>query len=363
MHAFRSQAGAQGSFRGSSISKKAAPPTKAAPSASNTLWHNLATSAPAANISSAPGCNGLIQRMCAECEEEQNLAVQPKLNVGAVNDRYEQEADAVATQVAGSAPAAAQRKSATLPKSAAAQSPGASSRDSSPTSRPGIASVRNIVAAPGAGTPLAAEVRNRVEPVLGADLSGVTVHNNVAAHTATAAINARAFTHQNHIFLGAGQSDRDVSLMAHELTHTVQQGGAGQTSRSDESSSGASSSVGGNFNTTRPAHNGASAPALQALFDKGCYRSRFAGVYETKYDLIFNRIGWVLIHPGDCTSCEGQSVIDCCEPGDSYCAGASDECSGRSPCRGSCTHRSGYPGTCRNSGTSLGCVCYENPRY
>ncbi|NHN38339.1 DUF4157 domain-containing protein [Pseudomaricurvus alcaniphilus] len=327
MHAFRSQAGAQGSFRGSSISKKAAS-TARQPHAGS-LWHNIATGVlPArlapASLSKAPG--NLVQRLCAGCEEEQaaqNAGVQPKLNVGTVNDRYEQEADAVATQVAGSAPAAAQRKPATLPKSAAAQSPGASSRDSSPASRPGIASVQNIVAAPGAGTPLAAEVRNRVEPVLGADLSGVTVHNNVAAHTATAAINARAFTHQNHIFLGAEQSDRDVSLMAHELTHTVQQGGVSLASRAGARESDNSSTSGTGFSDSSPDNvkqGHSDSPSVQALFDTGCYRSSFAGVYETKRDFFFNRIGWVLIHPGECTSCEGQSVIDCCEPGDSYCA-------------------------------------------
>jgi hypothetical protein len=37
-------------------------------------------------------------------------------------------------------------------------------------------------------------------------------------------LGARAFTHGKHIFLGERQSPHDVQLMAHELTHTIQQG-------------------------------------------------------------------------------------------------------------------------------------------
>jgi hypothetical protein len=42
-----------------------------------------------------------------------------------------------------------------------------------------------------------------------------------------ASLNARAFTHQNHIWLGEAASAHDVGLMAHELVHVVQQGAAG----------------------------------------------------------------------------------------------------------------------------------------
>ena len=63
-----------------------------------------------------------------------------------------------------------------------------------------------------------------VEPVLGSDLSGVRVHSDPTSHRAARDIGAKAFTHRDHVFLGAGQSSSDVSLMAHELTHTVQQG-------------------------------------------------------------------------------------------------------------------------------------------
>lgn len=63
----------------------------------------------------------------------------------------------------------------------------------------------------------------------------------------------------------------------------------------------------------------------QGLFDVGCFRSNFAGVYETKRDLMLNRIGWRLIHPGACTECEGKLYIDCCEHGDRECESSNAE--------------------------------------
>jgi uncharacterized protein DUF4157 len=39
---------------------------------------------------------------------------------------------------------------------------------------------------------------------------------------------ARAFAYGSDVFLGAGESGADLGLMAHELTHVVQQGAAGQ---------------------------------------------------------------------------------------------------------------------------------------
>jgi hypothetical protein len=64
--------------------------------------------------------------------------------------------------------------------------------------------------------------------VLGVDLSHVQVHSDAAAQVSARRLEAKAFTHQNHIWLGPHQSADDVALMAHELTHVVQQTGAGE---------------------------------------------------------------------------------------------------------------------------------------
>ena len=77
----------------------------------------------------------------------------------------------------------------------------------------------------GAGEPLAPETRAKLEKSLGNDLSGVRVHQGGPARTAARDMRARAFTHKNHIWLGPGESARNVQLMAHEVAHVLQQGG------------------------------------------------------------------------------------------------------------------------------------------
>src|SRR5690349_3082699 len=76
-----------------------------------------------------------------------------------------------------------------------------------------------------AGSPLRSDVRSKVEPALGTDLSDVRVHDDPAAHSASAALSARAFAHGRDVFLGRGESQSDTRLVAHEVAHVVQQSG------------------------------------------------------------------------------------------------------------------------------------------
>jgi hypothetical protein len=77
-------------------------------------------------------------------------------------------------------------------------------------------------------------IRKRIERHLGKSLKHVRVHNDKNAHNAAQSIQAKAFTHQNHIYLGQGQSSDDLPLLAHESVHVLQQGssspGIGSTS-------------------------------------------------------------------------------------------------------------------------------------
>ncbi|HEX2534592.1 MAG TPA: DUF4157 domain-containing protein, partial [Chitinophagaceae bacterium] len=88
------------------------------------------------------------------------------------------------------------------------------------------------------GAPLAAPVRSGMESVFGADFSGVRIHSDTAAAGLSQDIGAQAFTYRNHIFFNTDHYSPDTtegrSLLAHELTHTVQQGHAQAISRDEE---------------------------------------------------------------------------------------------------------------------------------
>ncbi|MEM6253799.1 MAG: DUF4157 domain-containing protein [Cyanobacteria bacterium P01_D01_bin.156] len=83
------------------------------------------------------------------------------------------------------------------------------------------------IRSPGPGSPLPHGVRQRIEPHVGVNLSGVRVHNDTHAHRAAASLNARAFTHGSDIFLRRSESSHNLGLMAHESAHVAQQTGTG----------------------------------------------------------------------------------------------------------------------------------------
>lgn len=86
----------------------------------------------------------------------------------------------------------------------------------------------------GGGQPLSGEVRGYMEPRFGADFGNVRVHTDAESASLNNQLGARAFTYQNHIFFSRNQyqpgSSEGKQLLAHELTHTIQQGQAVQRS-------------------------------------------------------------------------------------------------------------------------------------
>jgi len=93
------------------------------------------------------------------------------------------------------------------------------------------AEVQNSVAA---GSPLPLNVRRFMEPRFRADFSKVRVHTGDKAAKLSRQLNAQAFAIGNQIFFGKErfqpESLEGKELIAHELTHTIQQGGAVQRS-------------------------------------------------------------------------------------------------------------------------------------
>jgi uncharacterized protein DUF4157/annexin-like protein len=98
--------------------------------------------------------------------------------------------------------------------------------ESSTSASTGHADVDHVLQSP--GRPLDAATRVFYERRLGADFSGVKVHADGDAAASARSIAARAYTVGNHIVFGDGQFapgfDHGRRLIAHELTHVLQQG-------------------------------------------------------------------------------------------------------------------------------------------
>lgn len=81
------------------------------------------------------------------------------------------------------------------------------------------------------GQPMAADTRRMMESRLGHDFGHVRVHRDARAAESAQAVDAHAYTVGRHIVLGRGPfapgTEAGRQLLAHELTHVVQQRGAG----------------------------------------------------------------------------------------------------------------------------------------
>ncbi|MEH1794008.1 eCIS core domain-containing protein [Nostoc sp.] len=184
--------------------------------------------------------------------------IQAKLTIGEPNDRYEQEADRVASQVVQriNAPASAgrsvQRQEKAEKDIQAKPEITALQRMKEPEEelqakltlqrREAIAGREastdlesTINRARGSGQPLEAGLQRSMGQAMGADFSGVLVHTDTQADHLNQSIQAKAFTTGQDVFFRQGEynpgSRGGQELIAHELTHVVQQsGGAVQRS-------------------------------------------------------------------------------------------------------------------------------------
>jgi hypothetical protein len=164
--------------------------------------------------------------------------IQPKLKIGAPNDKYKQEADRVADQVMWmSTPVQSSSINNSQTSSVSniqRKCAGCASEDEliqkkssgvTPEVTPSINS--NIQSLQGGGQPLSKSERSFFEPRFGADFSDVRLHTDDHAVSTAQSINARAFTYGNNVVFGAGEysseSVKGQKLIAHELTHVVQQ--------------------------------------------------------------------------------------------------------------------------------------------
>lgn len=97
-------------------------------------------------------------------------------------------------------------------------------------STPAASVEQEIQGARGGGQGLDGGVKRQMESAFGTNFGGVRVHTDARADSLNRSLNARAFTTGQDVFFRAGAynpgSSNGRELIAHELTHVVQQGGA-----------------------------------------------------------------------------------------------------------------------------------------
>ncbi|MBB6127735.1 eCIS core domain-containing protein [Mucilaginibacter lappiensis] len=161
---------------------------------------------------------------------------QPKLTVNQPNDIYEQEADAMADQVMRMATPNHSEKAFFKPVGDNIQrkcqhceeEEKVHRKESLDTETPGNHGLDSYVGSLGAsGQSIPKNSRSFFEPRFGHDFSNVRIHTDSVAAKSAQSINALAYTTGNNIVFNSGQyspeSDSGKRLMAHELTHVVQQ--------------------------------------------------------------------------------------------------------------------------------------------
>lgn len=173
----------------------------------------------------------LLQRKCAcggsassslsgECEECNKNHLQKKLSIGASNDPLELEADRVADQVL--AVPAHSAVSGALPRIQRFTGHSSGHTDTAP------ASVDRVLA--GSGKPLDPALQQDMGQRFGHDFSQVKVHTGTVAEQSARDVNAHAYTVGNNVVFDAGRytfgTNEGRRLIAHELTHVVQQSAA-----------------------------------------------------------------------------------------------------------------------------------------
>lgn len=181
--------------------------------------------------------NAYVQRLL------KSRAVQAKLTVNQPGDIHEKEADAVAeavtrtsqvqrqeeeeeaiqpkraTNLAGTGLQRQEEEEEVAPKATGSQVPEVTE-----------ALENRISAARGTGHELPGSVRDSMEPQLGHDFGDVRVHTDSEADDLSRQLGARAFTTGQDVFFRSGdyqpESQDGRKLIAHEMTHVVQQGSA-----------------------------------------------------------------------------------------------------------------------------------------
>ncbi len=94
----------------------------------------------------------------------------------------------------------------------------------------------------GKGSPLPSGIKSKMESGFGADFGGVKIHTGSESVAMNKKLGAQAFTNKNDIFFNEGKfnptTKKGETLLAHELTHTIQQGASGPATQESTAAGG-----------------------------------------------------------------------------------------------------------------------------
>jgi hypothetical protein len=173
------------------------------------------------------------------------LPIQTNLKIGRPGDKYEQEADRVADYVMRSSSVEPiqmqtqeeeeelQMKCENCEEDELQMKPQLQFKNgTSFEASPDVSS--KIGSSKGTGSALTPALQREMSTKIGADFSGVNIHTGSDAIQMNRELGARAFTQGNDIYFNSGEykpsSSEGKHLLAHELTHVVQQGNNGALS-------------------------------------------------------------------------------------------------------------------------------------
>ncbi|BBC26483.1 DUF4157 domain-containing protein [Pseudanabaena sp. ABRG5-3] len=194
-------------------------------------------------------------RLAAVRAQRMSTAIQAKLNIGAPNDKYEKEADATAAQVVKQINSPSQEKSVQRqesiededqlqmkPEISTIQRQESMEEENEELQMKSLVQRRggniavgdasqdlesSIQQAKGSGQPLDPNLQTKMGQVMGSDFSGVKIHTDAQSDQLNQSIQAKAFTTGQDVFFRQGaynpKSKEGQELIAHELTHVVQQ--------------------------------------------------------------------------------------------------------------------------------------------
>ncbi len=160
------------------------------------------------------------------------MLAQARMEVGRADDPAEVEADAMALDFLRWQKSAGQQSAPAHEQISSGQTSRSSSNGTMETGgfAVGDSLESDISRETGRGAGLDGSTRGQFEGFFGVDLGGVRLHADSKAAELSRSLGAEAFTVGNDVFFGEGRftpgSSSGMGLLAHELTHVVQQGGS-----------------------------------------------------------------------------------------------------------------------------------------